>query len=75
MKLKDCTFGRLVCTHDKDGNIELIGMIKGITNNCESADLMTRREASRAIPLVEWAEGRTSGIHNHNIYPYAPEDE
>ena len=62
MKLKDCTHGRLVVT--KDG---VIGMIVGITNNCTAACLDTRNEPDRAIPLVQWANGETYGIHYGNI--------
>jgi hypothetical protein len=64
MKLKDCTHGKIVVT--KDG---IIGMIVGITNNCGSGDLNTRNEPDRAIPLVQWANGRTGGIHHGNIEP------
>ncbi len=62
MKLKDCKHGILVKTE-----YGKIGMIIGITNNCESANLNTRNETERAIPLVQWANGHTHGIHNGNI--------
>ena len=62
MKLKDCKHGILVVSSDG-----YIGMIVGITNNCETADYKTRNEHERAIPLVQWANGRTYGIHPENI--------
>jgi hypothetical protein len=62
MKLADCKHGILVKTDE--GNI---GMIVGITNNCDNADLATRNEPDRAIPLVQWANGNTHGIHHGNI--------
>jgi hypothetical protein len=58
MKLKNCTHGRLVI--NREG---CIGMIVGITNNCEAADCNVRSEPDRAIPLVQWANGRTIGTH------------
>lgn len=62
MKLKDCIHGVLV--KDRDG---YIGMIAGITNNCESSDRPTRSKPSSAIPLVQWSNGTTYGIHPANI--------
>jgi hypothetical protein len=62
MKLKDCTHGKLVT--DREG---CIGMIIGITNNCDTADYRVRSEPDRAIPLVQWANGGTFGIHPANI--------
>jgi len=62
MKLKDCVHGILV--QDRNGDI---GMIVGITNNCETADQNTRAERERAIPLVQWSHGGTCGIHPDNI--------
>lgn len=62
MKLRDCKYGVLV--EDRDGNI---GMIKGITNNLPIGDINERSNRGRAIPLVEWASGNTSGIHYGNI--------
>ena len=62
MKLKDCTYGKLVVNNDGD-----IGMIVGITNNCPTGDINTRNEPDRAIPLVQWANGKTCGIHYGNI--------
>lgn len=62
MELKDCTHGKLVV--DNDG---CIGMIVGITNNCKAAGLDTRNAPDRAIPLVQWANGETYGIHYGNI--------
>lgn len=60
MKLKDCTYGTLVVDQNGNGSI---GMIVGITNNCSCADYTTRREQTRAIPLVQWAHGATTGVH------------
>lgn len=62
MKLKDCKHGILVV--NREGHI---GMIIGITNNCELADFNVRAEPERAIPLVKWASGATYGIHPANI--------
>lgn len=64
MKLKDCKHGIIVV--DRDG---YVGMVVGITNNCETADYATRNDPERAIPLVQWANGRTYGIHPANIEP------
>jgi len=64
MKLKDCTHGKIVVA--KDGRI---GMIVGITNNCEIADITVRNEPDRAIPLIQWANGQTHGINHGNIEP------
>lgn len=62
MKLKDCKYGILVVTENGE-----IGMIKGITNNCQSGDISVRRDPLRAIPLVEWSKGETCEIHPGNI--------
>jgi len=62
MKLSECTYGRLVYS-EKYG----VGMVVGITNNCTSADVTTRREVERAIPVIQWASGETSPIHPRNI--------
>ncbi len=67
MKLQDCTMGKIVCTRTPCGDLEKIGMIIGITNNCSTGDIYTRREPSRAIPEVKWADGSVSGIHCGNI--------
>lgn len=63
MKLKDCTFGILVQKKETGE----IGMIKGITNNISNVLCDQQREPDRAIPLVEWQSGQTSGINNDNI--------
>lgn len=67
MKLKDCKYGVLVCTKDKSGDIERVGMIVGITNNCPSDSKKVRGDVDRAIPLVKWSSGLESGIHPSNI--------
>lgn len=67
MKLKDCKYGVLVCTKDRSGNIERVGMVVGITNNCPSASEDVRGVIERAIPLVKWSSGLESGIHAGNI--------
>ena len=61
MKLSKCTYGKLVT------NGEHVGMIVGITNNIWSANERDRDDIARAIPLVQWSGGRTSGIHHDNI--------
>lgn len=63
MKLKDCTFGILVQKKETGE----IGMIKGITNNISNVLCDQQREPDRAIPLVEWQSGQTSGINSENI--------
>lgn len=62
MKLSECTYGRLVYS-EKYG----VGMVVGITNCCPGADATTRREVERAIPVIQWASGETSQIHQRNI--------
>lgn len=58
MKLSECTYGRLVYS-EKYG----VGMVVGITNNCNSANIITRMEIYNAIPVVQWASGETFGVH------------
>ncbi len=62
MKLKDCTYGKLVI----DGQGERVGMIKGITNNATHGNTAERDNRDNAIPLVEWSGGHTCGIHHGN---------
>lgn len=66
MKLKDCTYGRIVID---SGNSD-IGMIIGITNNRPLCSEDDKKGADYAIPLVQWSTGRTTGIHQGNIEPY-----
>lgn len=67
MKLKDCTYGKLVVTRkDELGDCE-VGIIVGITNNCPCGDINERSDIDRAIPLVKWSSGRESGIHPAQI--------
>ena len=66
MKLKDCTYGKLVINHDRDE----VGMIVGITNNAPNCDEETRKVIDRAVPLVRWSSGRECGIHPANIEIY-----
>lgn len=61
MKLKDCGQGKLVTDGDR------VGMITGITNNCPVESIDIRRDIERAIPLVQWSDGSTHGIHPANI--------
>lgn len=63
MKLKDCTYGRLV--EDKDRR--RIGMIVGITNNAHRGHIIEREDPSNAIPMVRWSCGEECGIHHANI--------
>ena len=63
MKLKDCTHGKIITDGEK------VGMIVGITNNTPNCDQETRSKMGRAIPLVQWSFGGTSGIHHANIEP------
>lgn len=65
MKLSKCVYGVLVFNEDNG-----IGMVKGITNNCGASDHRTRSTVERAIPLVEWANGQTTGINAGNIELY-----
>lgn len=66
MKLSECKFGVLVqCIATGE-----IGMVKGITNNLSRMLTEEQREPERAIPLVEWQSGRTTGIHHGNIKLY-----
>lgn len=62
MKLSECTYGTLVFNKDYG-----VGMIKGVTNNCPCGDLEERKQVDSAIPLVEWADGRTFGFHAGNL--------
>lgn len=66
MKLSECKFGVLVQSIDTGE----IGMVKGITNNLTNLLTEEQRDPSRAIPLVEWQSGRTTGIHHGNIKLY-----
>ena len=69
MKLKDCTYGRLVI-ETEGGMIGLkrVGMIVGITNNRPSASVVDKGGVDIAIPLVQWSCcGTRSGIHPSNI--------
>ncbi len=68
MKLKDCTYGKLVITVDKYS--QKVGMIIGITNNAEHGTMDQRSKISNAIPLVRWSNGREFGIHYENIELY-----
>jgi hypothetical protein len=63
MDLKDCKHGLLV----QKSNSHSIGMIVGITNSNPSEDFSARCDPMRAIPLVQWAEGGTYGVHPANI--------
>lgn len=70
MKLSKCTMGKIVCTKNNDGTIERAGMIKGITNKYPLGDYDERKKEDNAIPLVEWSDGRSCGIHHGNLYDY-----
>lgn len=71
MKLSKCTFGTLVCTKDRDGLIEKIGMVVGITNNAETERLQERQKACNAIPLVQFSCNKEPrGIHHGNLHLY-----
>ena len=62
MRLRDCTYGVLVVNNDGE-----IGMVKGITNNAPTASVDVRKEANRAIPMIEWASGSTHACHYDNL--------
>lgn len=63
MKLKDCKMGILV----QDIQSQEIGMVVGITNNISHCLTEDQRDPKRAVPLVQWQSGRTTGIHSSNI--------
>lgn len=65
MKLKHCTYGSLV----QDNQTKEIGMVVGITNNIVSVLSEEQKDPERAIPLIQWQSGKTSGIHHENISP------
>lgn len=65
MKLKHCTHGILVQNNDT----REIGMVVGITNNIVSVLSEEQKDPERAIPLIQWQSGKTSGIHHDNISP------
>ncbi len=65
MKLKECIHGVLVT--DKDRN--RVGMIVGITNNRPNQSLENRIGVEYAIPVVQWSDGETFGIHPCNLIP------
>ena len=60
MKLKDCIHGKLIIDDQNR-----IGMIVGITNNYFSNREYEPKQNSpeNAVPLVQWANGATSGVH------------
>ena len=66
MKLRECTHGVIV----QSTGSEDIGMIVGITNNVPASDREARSFVERAVPLIQWAHGETSGIHPSNIELY-----
>ena len=66
MKLCECKHGVLVILKGY-GTKDKIGMVVGITNYCESGDLNTRSNPFRAIPLVQWADGQTHGVHHSTL--------
>ena len=69
MKLRECKHGVLVSTRDVNSYTDRVGMVVGITNNCESADKQTRSDVFRAIPLVQWSDSTTpAGIHYDNLF-------
>lgn len=67
MKLSECKYGILVQKLSEYGEI---GMVVGITNNIPHVLTEEQREPERAIPLVQWQSGSTSGIHPFNIRIY-----
>lgn len=68
MEHKECKFGTLVCTKNMYDEIEQVGMVIGITNNCPLADFDTRKEASRAIPEVKFSSGEVRGVHPSHLF-------
>lgn len=71
MKLCDCKYGVLVqeCKRGDGYGVadKRVGMVVGITNNCQTADSITRGKSERAIPLIKWSDGVECGIHYGNI--------
>lgn len=67
MKLKDCTFGKLVCTKDDFNKVDRVGMVIGVTNNITHLDVYKQLDPTRTIPLVKWANGLEHGIHHNNL--------
>lgn len=61
MRLSECKYGVLV--QKLDGGE--IGMIVGVTNNAFGSPY--EKNPSYAIPLVQWQNGDTRGIHHENI--------
>lgn len=70
MKLSKCTMGKIVCTKDSSGEIERIGMVKGITTIYPLAGYYERKKEDHAIPFIERSSGDSCGIHHHNLYEY-----
>jgi len=60
MKLSKCTYGKIVIATSSGR----VGMIKGITNTGFGDKKVG---IDHAIPLVEWSDGETFGIHEANI--------
>ena len=69
MKLSECTCGTVVIS-DCGAQAPQIGMVVGITNNCQSSDRSARQKPENAIPLVKWSFGETYGIHHGNLKKY-----
>lgn len=71
MKLSECTLGRLVCTKDRDGETQFIGMVMGLTAVAQGEQYPTTELPECAIPLVKFAaEQEARGIHPGNLHPY-----
>ena len=71
MKLSECTMGILVYTESPNGDVSSVGMVVGITNNCESENYSRRSHPERAIPLVKFSgETGPRGIHHSNLKPF-----
>lgn len=64
MKLSKCVYGTLVQNLKEPIQI---GMVVGITNNVPHADLEERSRPDRAIPVIQWSNGNTSGCHHENL--------
>lgn len=71
MKLEDCKIGTVVCTIDREGSVEEVGVVVGISNCCSYGSLATRKDPRRAIPLVQFAcNSNHRAISHKKIFPF-----